>query len=97
LGIFLRWIEKSFKRNVRNLLVANVPDFDRFERCLPLSTIEQAYKTAWIMFGKDYHDKPPAVYQQKCVDAAEYIIEHHKTAAKLFFGISEDESVIGSG
>lgn len=78
--------ERNFRKFVHKILVANLPDFERMEGVLPHSTVETAYRTAWLQIGKPAHDKAPAIYREECAKAAEYVLEFHSTAMQLLTG-----------
>jgi hypothetical protein len=65
------------------MLVANFPDFEKWEGVIPHSTVELAYKTAWEQIGKPAHNKAPSIYRKECIRAAEYVLDFYKTAMQL--------------
>jgi len=85
MGWFERWIEKGFRKAVRGLLIRSNADFDKMEGLLPVSTVESANADAFMLYGKDNHNKPPAIYQAKCAEAAEFIAERHAAAITLLY------------
>ena len=83
MGWFDNLMQRQFRKMVLKILITNVPDFEKIEGAMPLSTVETAYKTAWHHFGKQCHDKHPSIYRAECAKAAEYVVEFYETAAGL--------------
>ena len=85
-GFFEGYAERQFRKFIRRILIANIADFEKMEGVLPHSTVETAYKSAWLQFGKPSHGKHPSIYREECAKAAEYIVEFYSTAMTLLVG-----------
>jgi hypothetical protein len=91
MGFFENLAQKSFRKMVRGILAASVPNFEQVEGSLPSSTVENNYNVAWDKFGKSAHKMHPSIYREECVKAAEYVAEAHLAAISLFYGNGSSE------
>jgi hypothetical protein len=70
--------ENNFRKLVRRILMANIGDFERLEGLMPHSTVEESYKSAWLLYGKPNLNKHPSIYQEECAKAAMHILDFYK-------------------
>jgi hypothetical protein len=80
---FENFAESQFRKFVRDMIIASFPQFEEIEGVLPHSTVETAYKTAWIQIGKPAHGKAPSYYREECVRAAEYVMQFYTAAMQM--------------
>jgi hypothetical protein len=83
---FENFAESGFRKLVHRILVANYPDFSKLEGGMPHSTVETAYRNAWLHFGKPSHGERPSIYKAECAKAAEYILDFYEGWLQLATG-----------
>jgi hypothetical protein len=80
---FEGFAENQFRKFVRDMLIANYAEFEEIEGVLPHSTVETAYKAAWIQIGKPAHNKAPSYYREECIRAGEYVMQFYTAAMQM--------------
>jgi hypothetical protein len=83
---FENFAERQFRKTVHRILVANVPDFSKLEGGMPHSTVETAYRNAWLEFGKPSHGERSSIYKAECAKAGEYILHFYELWIQMAAG-----------
>lgn len=78
-GFFAKFSERSFQKMVRICLVENEADWERIENSFPVSTVEEAYRQAWDLIGKDAIKLPPSEYHIEVARAAHFVRNYFET------------------